>query len=258
MKNSNILLTTSLLSYACFRILPPAKAVSPTPDGGYPGGNTAEGQNVLFILTTGVYNTAVGFLSLRSDTVGAFNTAIGAGTLLTNTADRNTATGAAALLTNTTGTRNTANGALALLPNTIGFDNTGIGDSALGSNTTGSGNTAVGSIALANNTTGDGNIALGNFAGQNVVTANGVICIAETGADVSNSCFIGHIRGVTTINNDAVPVVVDSAGQLGTASSSKRFKKEIKAMDKASEAILALKPVSFHYKSDKANRPEFG
>ena len=258
MKNANIVFTTILLAFACFGILPRAKAVSPTPDGGYPGGNTAEGQNALFSLTTGGYNTAVGFLSLRSDAVGAFNTAIGAGTLLTNTADRNTATGAAALLTNTTGTRNTANGALALLPNTIGFDNTGIGDSALGSNTTGSGNTAVGSIALANNTTGDGNIALGNFAGQNVVTANGVICIAETGADVSNSCFIGHIRGVTTINNDAVPVVVDSAGQLGTASSSKRFKKEIKAMDKASEAILALKPVSFHYKSDKANRPEFG
>jgi hypothetical protein len=88
--------------------------------------------------------------------------------------------------------------------------------------------------------------------------ANNVICIGADGADVSNSCFIGNIRGVTTQNGDAIPVLIDSAGQLGTMSSSHRFKKEIKPMDKASEAILALKPVTFHYKSDKANRPEFG
>src|SRR5947209_13955295 len=72
--------------------------VSPAPDGGYPGGNTAEGQTALLSLTTGGYNTAVGFFSLRSDRVGGFNTAIGAGTLLANIADENTATGAGALL----------------------------------------------------------------------------------------------------------------------------------------------------------------
>jgi hypothetical protein len=92
---------------------PKAQAVSPPPDGGYPGGNTAEGQNALFNLTTGGFNTAVGFLSLRSDSTNSFNTAVGAGTLLANTADENTATGAGALLSNTTGVQNTANGAFA-------------------------------------------------------------------------------------------------------------------------------------------------
>jgi hypothetical protein len=75
---------------------------------------------------------------------------------------------------------------------------------------------------------------------------------------VSGSCFIGHIRSVTTAQNNALPVLIDSDGQLGTISSSRRYKKEIKAMDKTSEAILALKPVTFHYKSDNKNRPEFG
>jgi predicted ribosome quality control (RQC) complex YloA/Tae2 family protein len=75
--------------------------------------------------------------------------------------------------------------------------------------------------------------------------------------DVSNSCFIGHIRNVTTVNS-AIPVVIGADGQLGTFSSSKRFKKDIKPIDDASEAILALNPVTFHYKSDKTNRPEFG
>jgi uncharacterized coiled-coil protein SlyX len=75
---------------------------------------------------------------------------------------------------------------------------------------------------------------------------------------VSGSCFIGNIREVTTANADAIPVLIDSAGQLGTASSSRRFKKEIKPMDQASEAILALKPVTFHYKSDSKGTPQFG
>ncbi|PYI96480.1 MAG: hypothetical protein DMF00_14855, partial [Verrucomicrobia bacterium] len=72
-----------------------------------------------------------------------------------------------------------------------------------------------------------------------------------------NSCFISNIRGVQTVNA-AVPVVIDTAGQLGTQSSSRRFKHEIKPMDKTSEAILALKPVSFHYKSDSRGTPQFG
>ena len=87
----------------CIAVSPRAQAVSPAPDGGYPGGNTAEGQNALFSLTTGGFNTAVGFLSLRSDTTGQLNTAIGAGALLANNGASNTATGAAALLSNTTG-----------------------------------------------------------------------------------------------------------------------------------------------------------
>src|SRR5438105_9181979 len=95
--------TFALFAFVCFAFIQNAQAVSPPPDGGYPGGNTAEGQSTLFSLTTGGYNTAVGFFSLRSDTVGAFNTAIGAGTLLANTANENTATGAGALLSNTVG-----------------------------------------------------------------------------------------------------------------------------------------------------------
>jgi hypothetical protein len=91
----------------CFALFQNAQAVSPPPDGGYPGGNTAEGHNALFGLTTGSYNTAVGFFSLSSNPTNSFNTAIGAGMLLANTADNNTATGAAALLSNTTGAFNT-------------------------------------------------------------------------------------------------------------------------------------------------------
>src|SRR4029077_9139160 len=95
-------------------------------------------------------------------------------------------------------------------------------------------------------------------AGTGVTTATNVICIGSEGANVNNNCFIGHIRGVTTHNADAMPVLIDSAGQLGTMSSSKRFKKAIKPMDSASEAVLALKPVTFHYKSDKTDTPQFG
>jgi len=75
---------------------------------------------------------------------------------------------------------------------------------------------------------------------------------------VSDSCFIGNIHGVTTAIGDAIPVIIDSAGQLGTISSSCRFKKEIKPMDKASDAILGLKPVTFQYKSDMTDTPQFG
>jgi trimeric autotransporter adhesin len=247
-----------LVALVCFGLLPTMQALSPAPDGGYLGGNTAEGQNALFGLTTGGYNTAVGFFSLRSDSTNSFNTAIGAGTLLANTADSNTATGAAALFSNTIGSENTATGTFALFSNTAGFNNTAIGTEALFSNTTGHGNTADGIAALSSNTTGSGNTALGFSAGSNVTTATNVICIGAAGADVTNSCFIRNIRGVTTQNADAIPVLVDSNNQLGTISSSRRFKKEIKPMDKASEAILAVKPVTFHYKSDKTSTPQFG
>jgi hypothetical protein len=247
-----------LVALVCFGLLPTTQAVSPAPDGGYPGGNTAEGQSALFSRTTGGFNTAVGLLSLRSLTTGSFNTGVGAGTLLANTANENTATGVGALLSNNIGTSNTANGAFALFSNTTANFNTATGAGALQNNTTGQDNTANGDSALFFNTTGGGNTALGSGAGENVATANNVICIGAFGADVSNSCYIGNIRGVTTVNNDAIPVLIDSTNQLGTISSSRRFKKEIKPMDKTSEAVLALKPVTFHYKSDKTNRPEFG
>jgi uncharacterized coiled-coil protein SlyX len=289
-----------------------AQAVMPPPDGGYAGFNTAEGQNALFGLTTGVANIGVGWYSLWSNTDGSYNTAVGAGTLLFNIGDQttfegvdNTAVGAAALLFNTTGTDNTATGAVALLNNTEGSNNTATGSFALQSNTTGNlntanglsallsntsgigntaeggdalvlnttggGNTAIGTGALGSNTTGNGNIAVGSAAGHDLTTGNQNIVIGNPNAVAGESntvrignslsqtrVFIAGIRGVATGNNDAINVVIDSDGQLGTVSSSRRFKKEIKPMDTASEAILALKPVTFHYEGDETNRSEFG
>ena len=152
----------------CFGFLPNGEAVNPPPDGGYPGGNTAEGQNALSTLTSGTFNTAVGFLSLTTDAAGQFNTAVGAGALFANFGDptsgagvENTATGAGALLNNTTGSANTANGAFDLLANTTGSFNTATGVDALRSNTTGNSNTAAGVDALFSNTIGIANTAVG-------------------------------------------------------------------------------------------------
>jgi hypothetical protein len=131
------------------------QAVSPAPDGGYPGGNTAEGQNALFSLTTGGYNTGNGWNSLHALSSGSFNTAFGAATLFSNTGANNTATGAAALFSNTTESNNTANGTFTLLSNTEGPLNTAIGFQALYNNTTSGSNTATGVGALAGNTTGN-------------------------------------------------------------------------------------------------------
>jgi hypothetical protein len=287
---TTIRLIITILPLLCLSAAGPKAQAVPPPDGGYPNFTTAEGQNALFSLSTGAANTAVGWYSLFSDTTGGFNTATGAGALLFNTADENTAFGTAALLSNTTGFENTANGTLALFSNTTGVQNTAVGFSALSSNTTAGANssganTAVGAFALGStitggantaigygalfNATGGGNIALGDLAGFDVTTGSGNIIIGNRGlagdADTirigratQTKCYIAGIRDVTTGIGDAIPVVIDSASQLGTVSSSKRFKKEIKPMDNSSETILALKPVSFQYKNDKTNRPQFG
>jgi uncharacterized coiled-coil protein SlyX len=273
---TNIIMTVIVLeALGAFAFTPIAQAVVPPPDGGYPGGNTAEGQAALLSLTTGGFNTAIGFLSLRSDTTANFNTAVGAGTLFVNSADNNTATGTGALLNNTigdsnmangafalfdntTGALNTASGAHALCSNTTGGGNTADGFNALHSNTTGEGNTAIGDAALQSSTTGNFNIAVGIIAGSEVTTASSVICIGHQGANVDSSCFIGNIRGAV-VAPDAVPVLIDSAGKLGTINgSSHRFKRDIQLMDRVSEAILALTPVTFHYKSDDTDTPQFG
>jgi len=236
---------------------PKAFGVSPPPDGGYPGGNTAEGQNALFSLTSGGFNTAIGLFSLRALTNGKFNTGVGAGTLLLNNADGNTAIGAGALLNNISGPTNTAKGALALFNNTIGDGNTAIGANALLSNTTTNGNTAIGSFALINST-GAGNTAIGYGAGSNVSTANGVICIGHNGQNVTATTWIENVYGATTQSGTTAQVIVSDDGQLGTIASSERFKKDIATMDKASEAILSLRPVTFHYKTDAKGIPQFG
>ena len=343
----------------CIALLPQAQAVSPAPDGCYPGFTTAEGCDALKFLTTGVGNTGLGWRSLFSNSSGNFNTGVGAGTLVLNTADSNTAVGVAALLLNTTGTQNVAVGtaafvhndsgsgnnavgAFALYNNTDGFtnnavgnsalldnihghDNTAIGDLALSNNdstgsglgndntaagsgalfmntdgdsntavgfhallsnttglkntatgaralpnnTDGSTNTAVGFGALLNNTTGLNNIAIGNLAGMSLTTGDNNIDIGAIGlADESNTirigvpvvataCVIGGIYGRTTVDA-GIPVLIDDTGQLGTVSSSRRFKKDIQPMDKASEEILALKPVTFHYNSGGGGMRQFG
>ena len=221
--------------------------------------NTATGAAALLFNTTGTENMANGTAALEFNETGSQNTATGASALFNNTeGNLNTANGVQALFNNTTGFRNTANGVFALFNNTIGEQNNAIGSEALFSNTTGNFNTAIGHNALDNNTTGSNNVVLGNGSGGGIATVNGVICIGSAGANVGSSCFIGQIRGKTTHNANAIPVVIDSADQLGTMSSSRRFKKEITPMDKASEAILGLNPVTFHYKSDDTNTPCFG
>jgi trimeric autotransporter adhesin len=366
--------TTILLVLSCVALCPLARAVVPPPDGGYPVENTAEGEDALFSLTTGVANTAIGFDALYSNTTGdantaigdmalrhstggnfntatgwgalfgittgsnntamgfsaggsrtgTYNTAIGADALEVNEAGNNntavggrallgsqgsnntamgfqalqgdpnavttginnTATGAWALVSNTTGDNNTAMGFQALYSNTTGIDNTATGLNALFSNTegnentatghsalqnniTGTDNTAVGHDALFNNTTGSNNIALGHGAGSNLTTGSNNIDIGFFGvADEANTIRIGtqgtqtktFIAGINGAGVTGMPVKVDANGQLGTTPSSVRFKQNIKAMDKASEAILALKPVTFHYKKelDPEDTPQFG
>src|SRR6266550_1281032 len=235
--------------------------------------NTANGYAALYHNTIGILNTATGSQALQSNTTGGENTATGSRALSSNTTGvQNTATGAQALFFNTTGADNTANGFRALFNNTDGTGNTAYGYQALLSNTgssiTGAFNTAIGLNALLNNVTGTGNIALGGAAGDQITTGDENIDIGNNGqfsddrtiriGQDQTRTFIAAIRGVATGTADAIPVLIDSFGQRGTTSSSRRFKKEIKPMDQSSEAVLALKPVTFHYKSDATNTPQFG
>ena len=286
---------------ACFGLLLEAEAVVPPPDGGYPGGNTAEGQNALLSLTTGGFNTAGGYFSLSSNTTGNFNTAVGAGALLANTGDNNTAIGAAALLSNTTGINNTANGGLALYANTEGQSNSAFGRDALASNITGGYNTAVGRWALLDHETGNFNTAIGaealisdvdgrwntaigyralwlntsgrfntgvGFGAGADITGDGNVCIGqlvEGEAGVDNRTYISNIN--TTAQtfsagvNDYVTVRLTD-GRLGHTQvvSSRRYKEDIKPLAATSQALFALKPVSFRLKKelDEAQTLGFG
>ena len=127
-------------------------------------------------------------------------------------------------------------------------------------NTTGQSNTAIGEAVLGENTTGRQNTAIGFQAGLDVSTAANVICIGANvaGANVDNTTWIGNVYGRTTLNATTTPVVVSANGQLGTVASSERFKKDIATMQKASESILSLRPVTFHYKTDTTGTAQFG
>jgi hypothetical protein len=236
--------------------------------------NTAVGAGALFSNAgspdpndaSGAFNNAVGANALFFNVDGSSNNALGESALLNNImASNNTAIGDLALENNDSSglgqaSTNTAVGAGALVSNVDGDSNNAVGFLALGANTTGIRNNAIGYLALGSNTSGSNNIALGDSAGENVTTAGNVICIGANvaGANVSNSCYIGSIFGETSSGGAAVLINFD--GKLGTVVSSRRFKEEIKAMDKASEALFALKPVTFRYKRDvdEAGVQQFG
>jgi Chaperone of endosialidase len=223
-------------------------------------GNTAIGSNALYSNTTASDNTATGFRALLNNTNGPDNTGTGAEALMFNsTGQANTATGASALHNNSTGSFNTANGAFSIVNHTVGDKNSALGEGTLFDNQSGTSNTAIGQRALAGLVTGDNNTALGEGAGSNqtggvnnVYIGQGILGVAGE----NNACYIKSIFG--QMSGDGVAVFVNPQNKLGTNPSSQRFKKEIKPMDHASEAILALKPVTFHYKADTFNRPQFG
>jgi len=215
-------------------------------------------------------NTAIGFQALENNTAGSFNAALGANTLENNTTgSSNTASGVRAL-ENNNGGANTATGTDSLGANTIGSANTAIGAGSLFNNSTGQNNTATGVNALYSNTTGSDNIAIGLNAGFSVTSGSNNIDIGNRGhvgdsqtirigtRGTHTSTYVAGISGVSV--PQGVGVVIDTKGHLGTVVSSERYKDAIKPMDKASEAILALKPVTFRYKQelDPDGIPQFG
>ncbi|MGH7983092.1 MAG: tail fiber domain-containing protein [Candidatus Udaeobacter sp.] len=267
MKNQSKLLMAILPVLACFVLLPGAQAICN--EGCGSNFNTFEGENALINNTTGAGNTAFGWGSLSANTDGPFNTAVGGGALIFNDGDSNTAVGAAALLLNTVGSQNVAVGTDALVYNDNGSDNAAIGWFALFENTTGGVNTAIGAEALSNNTTGFNNIALGFAAGDLLTTGDDNIDIGNEGVlDEAGTVRIGtdgtqtrtFIAGISGAVVSGAGVVVNASGQLGVAASSARFKDEIKPMEKASEVVLALQPVTFRYKKeiDPERTPQFG
>jgi hypothetical protein len=254
--------------------------------------NVAIGNTALDSITDGRRNTAVGYGTLRSGNFSD-NVAVGWSALLNNTANgntavgsqalqsnttaiANTATGAGALFSNTSGGFNTATGAAALIFNTLGEENTAIGAEALALNIGGDGNTAIGRGTLSEGTngnfntaigvqalflcTGSGNTAVGPLAGGDLTNGSGNVCIGFGVFGVAGESNTTRIRNVYASVAATRAVYVTSSNKLGTLASSRRFKDEIKPMDKTSEAIHALKPVTFRYKQevDPDRIPMFG
>ncbi|HEX4139564.1 MAG TPA: tail fiber domain-containing protein [Candidatus Methylacidiphilales bacterium] len=249
--------------------------------------NAAFGNNALEKNTQGNHNTAAGFFALNSNTTGNDNAAFGYTALNFNTTGHdnaaagcyalegntvghsNTALGSYALTANTSGTENTASGVKALFTNKTGAQNTAAGFYALYSST-GSQNTAVGMRALNYLSTGEDNVALGYEAGYNVTTGGNNIEIGAQGdkddsqtirlgtQGTQKQAFIAGIFGATA--SGGVPVVVTPDGQLGTVTSSARFKRDIRDMGDVTATLMALRPVTFEYRADldPAGTPQFG
>jgi Chaperone of endosialidase len=284
MKSKKVIFTTILSVLVCFAFSPQTRAACGSPDPGCPTGNLGEGFHALLSLTSGTYNTGIGASSLPSLTEGNYNTGVGASTLLATTGSENTAAGAAALASNTSGLGNTAVGAFALYQSNvtglgIGLNtavgnralfsattapwNVGVGYSAIHDNITGFGNVGVGYNSL-EHTTGDANTALGHAAGSNATTGDGNVYIGAGMNGVvgeNNHTYIRNVKDtiISSGNFQYVTVNLDS-GLVGHQSSSRRYKKDIKPMDKVSEALYQLKPVTYRYKKeiDRTQSPAFG
>ncbi len=281
MKSRTIIFTAVLSTLVCFGLCQQVQSATDTPDpGSVPLSNTADGQLALASITSGIYNSAFGFYAALSLSDANFDTAVGAGALLLDNGGTNTAVGAGALLSNADGADNNAVGAFALfnnisgtfnnahgrnaLLNSTGDQNNAMGDDAMFDNTTGSFNTAVGDDALDANVDGNSNVAIGDEAGTGLgPSVNNCIAIGVPGAGpfavLDNTCFIGSIfdQPVSDVGTQEA-VFVDQFNVVGIAASSRRFKHDIQPMDKASEAILALKPVTFKYNADKNGRTQYG
>ena len=265
------------LGLVCLALLPTpnAFAVTPAPDGGYVGWNTAEGQDALFSLTSGSFNTAIGGHALYGDSTGGSNTGVGAfalaansagywnvavgqGALRNNTVSANVAVGTLALYSNTDGLSNTATGYQALFKNNHGDQNTAFGQNSLHENISGNHNTAIGWEAGAGNRSGSGDIYIGSGTRANFEGESGAIRIGNAFYSGYNACYIQGIYGKSVDPSTQQTALIDEFGKLGSVISSRRFKRDIKPMDNASEAILALKPVTFYFKDDAKNTPCFG
>jgi hypothetical protein len=259
--------------------------------------NTAAGEDTLLNNDTGLYNDAVGAFALFNNTNGFSNNAMGDSALLSNVhgaqntalgdlalanndftaaglGNFNTAVGAETLLNNTNGDSNNAVGAYALNGNTIGLFNQAIGVLALSSNLVGSANIAIGDSALVNAGTGGPssfNTVVGDAAGGALTSGSDNIYIGATSGGpavesgairIGDPLFISGawIAGIFGNLTPGVPVYINAAGKLSTTPSSQRYKEDIKRMDKASEALFALKPVTFRYKKefDATGTPQFG
>jgi trimeric autotransporter adhesin len=243
-----------LLALVYFAFSQGAQALlpAPTPDGGYTGWNTAEGSGALFNVNvaSGTFNTAIGGHALYLDTTGQGNTAVGAFALAANiSGNQNVAVGRGALQNNT-GSGNVAVGFQALFNNTTSSDSSqAFGNQALFHQRDGTNNNGFGWHALYNNVSGDNNTVIGHAAGLNI-TGNGNVDIGAGVGGVAGENDTTRIKNIYSSVASGRAVYVNSDNKIGTLSSSRRYKEEIKPMDKASEVLFALNPVTFRYKKE--------